>query len=264
MLSDYRNLININTELIIVNSLLTKNLSLNIINPLINNNFNILLPLINYQNINLISKQGVFPFSTNEENRRDSVSSSESSNLFTNSENNDALFKEATNFINNKRFPSKRPRKENKDNIRKKIKRGFFNNALVRKLNCKLKNIGSPKYFEKFPQYFASDVNQQRNKEILNITLGEIFEKKELFTHENEKGLLNYSHNLKVVQSEEIKENEEFKKIFNKSFRKLYEEYVNSNEFKIDEINRLKEKNGEVYVKNYIYLAKHLIEFFSQ
>ena len=151
MLSDYRNLININTKLIIVNSLLTKNLSLNIINPLINNNFNILLPLINYQNINLISKQGVFPFSTNEENRRDSVSSSESSNLFTNSENNDALFKEATNFINNKRFSSKRPRKENKDNIRKKIKRGFFNNALVRKLNCKLKNIGSPKYFEKFP-----------------------------------------------------------------------------------------------------------------
>ena len=135
---------------------------------------------------------------------------------------------------------------------------------MVRKLNCKLKNIGSPKYFEKFPQYFVSDVNQQRNKEILNITLGEIFEKKELFTHENEKGLLNYSHNLKVVQSEEIKENEEFKKIFNKSFRKLYEEYVNSNEFKIDEINRLKEKNGDEYVKNYIYLAKHLIEFFSQ
>ena len=66
------------------------------------------------------------------------------------------------------------------------------------------------------------------------------------------------------MQSEEIKENEEFKKIFNKSFRELYEEYLNSNEFKIDEINRLKEKNGEVYVKNYIYLAKHLIEFFSQ
>ena len=58
-----------------------------------------------------------------------------------------------------------------------------------------------------------------------------------IFTHENEKGLLNYSHNLKVVQNDEIKENEEFKKIFNKSFSELYEEYINSNEFKIDEIN---------------------------
>ncbi len=225
------------TELIFINSLLAKNLSLNGINILINNNFNVLLPLINYLNINPILKEGVFPFSINKENSRDSVSSSISTNLFTNSENNSALFTEETYFINYKRFPSKRPRKENKDNIRKKIKRGFFNNALVKKLNDKLKSIGSNLYFEKFPQYFVSDVNQQRNKEIMNITLGEIFEKKELFTHENEKGLLNYSHNLKVVQNDEIKENEEFKKIFNKSFSELYEEYINSNEFKIDEIN---------------------------
>ena len=67
-----------------------------------------------------------------------------------------------------------------------------------------------------------------------------------------------------MVQSEEVKENEELKKIFNKSFRELYEEYVHSNEFNIDEISRLKKKNGDEYVKNYIYLAKHLIEFFSQ
>ena len=166
--------------------------------------------------------------------------------------------------MNNKRFPIKRPRKENKDNIRIKIKRGFFNNALIKKLNDKLKSIGSNKYFEKFPQYFVSDVNQKRNQIILDNTLGEIFEKKELFIHENKKGLLNYSHNLKAVQSEEIKENEELKKIFNKSFRELFEEYVNSYEFKINEISRLKRKNGDEYVKRYIYLAKHLIEFFSQ
>jgi len=260
---DIRNLNNIPTELIIINSLLDKNTSPNGLNTLINNNFNIILPLIYYPNINLIFKDSVFPFPSNIKNKSDSFSSV-STNLFTNTENNSALFKEETNFINNKRFPTKRPRKENKDNIRKKIKRGFFNNALVKKLNDKLKSIGSHNYFEKFPQYFASDVNQKRNKEILNMTLLEIFEKKELYIHENEKGLLNYSHNLNVVQSEEVKENEELKKIFNKSFRELYEEYVHSNEFNIDEISRLKKKNGDEYVKNYIYLAKHLIEFFSQ
>ena len=96
------------------------------------------------------------------------------------------------------------------------------------------------------------------------MTLREIFEKKELFIHENEKGLSNYSHNLKVVESEEIRENEEFKKILNKSFRELFEEYINSDEFKIEEINRLKKKNGEEYISKYIYLAKNLIEFFSK
>ena len=47
---DNRNLNNIPTELIIINSLLDKNTSPNGLNTLINNNFNILLPLIYYPN----------------------------------------------------------------------------------------------------------------------------------------------------------------------------------------------------------------------
>ena len=39
-----------------------------------------------------------------------------------------------------KRLSNRRQRKDNKDNIRKKIKRGFFNNALINKLNEILKN----------------------------------------------------------------------------------------------------------------------------
>ena len=66
------------------------------------------------------------------------------------------------------------------------------------------------------------------------------------------------------MESREIQENEEFKKILNKSFRELFEEYINSDEFKIEEINRLKKKNGAEYISKYIYLAKTLIEFFSK
>ena len=71
--------------------------------------------------------------------------------------------------------------------------------------------------------------------------------------------------NLKIVQSEEIKKNEKFQKILNKTFRELYEEYLNSDEFKIIEKNRLEEKNlDDDYIKRYINLSENLIEFFSQ
>ena len=173
--------------------------------------------------------------------------------------------KDEINFLGNKRLSYRRQRKDNKDNIRTKIKRGFFNSALINKLNDKLKSIGSTKYFMKFPQNFVSDISQKRNKEIVNMTLKEIFEKKELYKQENEIGFDNYLHNLKVIQSEIIKENSEFKKILNKTFRELYEEYINSDEFKIGEIGRLKEhKMEDDYIKKYIYLSRELIDFFNQ
>ena len=172
--------------------------------------------------------------------------------------------KDEINFLGNKRLSYRRQRKDNKDNIRTKIKRGFFNSALINKLNDKLKSIGSTKYFMKFPQNFVSDISQKRNKEIVNMTLKEIFEKKELYKQENEIGFENYLHNLKVIQSEIIKENSEFKKILNKTFRELYEEYINSDEFKIGEIGRLKEhKMEDDYIKKYIYLSRELIDFFN-
>ena len=77
--------------------------------------------------------------------------------------------------------------------------------------------------------------------------------------------LNNYLHNMKILQDEEIKENEEFKIILNENISELYEEYINSDEFKISEINRLKKyKMQDRYIAKYINLAKNLIEFFNQ
>lgn len=186
------------------------------------------------------------------------------SNLFTNTEKNYDFVRTGENKLKRKRGKYRRPRKENQDNIRRKIKRGFFNHALIRELNDKLKSFKIKNYFEKFPKHFVDDVNRKRNKDILNLTLKEIFEKKELYLFKNNVSLNNYFYNLKIIQSEDIKENEELKKIFNKTFRELYEEYLVSDEFKIDEINRLKKENGDEYISKYIALAKNLIEFFSQ
>ena len=186
------------------------------------------------------------------------------SNLFTNTEKNSVLVRNEENRLKRKRGKKRRPRKENQDNIRRKIKRGFFNNSLIKKLNEKLQSIKIIKYFEKFPQHFVNDVNRKRNKDILNLTLREIFEKKELYSLKDKLCLYNYLHNLEVLESEDIKDNEEFKKIFNKTFRELYEEYINSDEFEKDEINRLKKKNEDEYISKYIYLAKYLLEYFTQ
>ena len=169
--------------------------------------------------------------------------------------------KEKNILLKRKRLEKRRRRRDNQDNIRKKIKRGFLNNALYNKLNKKLKEIGSKLFLEKFPQKFACDVVKKTNKLILNMKLEEIFEMKELY---NEKELKNYYHNLKVVKNKEIQENEELKKILNKKYYELFEEYINSDEFIIDEINRLKKnKMHNTYIEKYIYLAENFIEFFS-
>ena len=63
---------------------------------------------------------------------------------------------------------------------------------------------------------------------------------------------------MKILQDEEIKENEEFKIILNENISELYEEYINSDEFKISEINRLKKyKMQDIYIlQNILILRK--------
>ena len=82
-----------------------------------------------------------------------------------------------------------------------------------------------------------------------------------IYTFKDKNGQENYSHNLKVI--EKIKNNGVFTKILNKTFSELYEEYLDSDEFKIDEINRLKERKMENnYIRRYKDIAKDLINFF--
>lgn len=184
--------------------------------------------------------------------------------LFTNTENPPILEVKDSDISFLKR-KKRMPRKYNKDNIRKKIKREFLNNVLIKKLNQKLKSFGSNLYFLRFPQSFVGDILIRTNREILNMKLREIFEKKEIINPMNGIDLMNYEHNLKVVKSGDITENEEFQKILNMTYCELFEEYLNSDEFKIDVVIQLKQKKmTDDYIKKYIYLSKHFIEFFRE
>ena len=154
----------------------------------------------------------------------------------------------------------KRKRKDNTDNKRRKIKRSFLNETLINLLNEELKFIGSKLYFMKFPHKFVSDVTRKTNKKILYLTLKEIFENIKLYDN-NE--LNNYYHNLNVLKNKQIQENEEMKTIINKTYIDLFTEYINSDEFKTGEINRLREKNmKESYIEDYKFVANGMIDFY--
>ena len=188
------------------------------------------------------------------------VEHKEAGSLFNRIENESSTEEEIS--YQQKRHRIKRRRREHQDNIRKKIKRNFLNKALIKKINSLIKNKGDKILFEKFQQHFVSDVTRKSNKQLINMTLAEIFKKKELY-HVNE--LKYYYHNLELVNSKNIQENNELKNILDKTYKQIFEEYLNSKEFKIDEINRLKKnKMDNEYIKKYKYLAKHFIEFYSE
>ena len=186
------------------------------------------------------------------------VSNPEKDSIFTRMENDSS---KEERLCQKKRYKEKRRRRENQDNIRKKLWRGFLNRGVIKKNNTILINVESESFFEKFQQHFINNVTRKVNQELMNMTLEEIFEKKELY---QESELKQYEHNLNLIKSKEIQENEELKKILNKKLYIIYEDYINSKEFLIDEINRLRNKKMEnEYIERLKYLAKHFIEFVS-
>ena len=67
------------------------------------------------------------------------------------------------------------------------------------------------------------------------------------------------------MENKEVKEIEEFSDILNKKYFELFNEYINSKEFNIGEINRLKNNNMDnIYIERYIYQSKHFIEYFAE
>ena len=159
--------------------------------------------------------------------------------------------------LKRKRFKSRRRRRENEDNIRKKIKTRFLNGYLIKKINFIIKYNRC--YFTKFPQKFVTKISKEENKKLLNMTLIEIFETEKLYPLDD----LHFKHNFKVLEKKEIKENSKLMEILNKKYCELFVEYINSKEFKIDEINRLNNKFDISYVKSYKSISKNFIKFFE-
>ena len=171
-------------------------------------------------------------------------------------------------------------RKENPDNIRKKVKQKFLK-SLKNKINIKLNFEKSEYLFDFFPQVFIANINRQKNKTIINNKLIELLNTNFFAEYENEnlikdkeldnflkKKKINekkYDHNLKVIEylekNENIKKKINFDYIKGMTFGELFKEYLESREFEKD-ILKLKQKENPEYIKNYINNFVIFIFFF--
>ena len=158
------------------------------------------------------------------------------------------------------RSKNKRRRREYHDNIRKKIKRNFFNKILVKKMNKELKKDGSRKYFALFPQEIVADVTRKRNKKLLNMTLRQVITNSELY---KSKSYNNFIHNINVLESLNDSKNNILENLLNSKYSELFAQYLKSDSFEND-VNKLKQKEEkEIYIERYEYLSKTWLEFFS-
>ena len=165
-----------------------------------------------------------------------------------------------SNFKVKKRSKIRQCRFTYKDLIEQKIKRNFFNGYLVKKLNAILKSENFELYFKKFPKCFTNNVSKTDNSKFLLMTLGDIIKEKVLY-----KGSLkNYEHNLKVLNEIEKEKTKINDILLNKTFNEEYEDYLDSNEYKI-KIEKIKQnyKGKDEYIKKYICLSKHFLELFQ-
>ena len=170
-------------------------------------------------------------------------------NLFTNIKHDDK--NEISYEDQIKRFSVKRDRYKNKDNILKKIITAFFNFYLLNAINLKLQNLGIKNYFEKFS---LNHINKKNKIKIMNMTLKQFIEK-------NESSKKKVDHNVYILNILEKYKKPVLKRILNTSLKELYEAYINSDEFKVNEINRLKKKNmNDWYINRYIFLSKNFLK----
>jgi hypothetical protein len=157
-------------------------------------------------------------------------------------------------------------RKYYSDLIRKKIKARFYK-YLKGSINEKLKLAGSIKFFGFIPQSFISNISKEYNISFLNLTFEDFLSQNLCIGKENKKSTLDkYHHNLSVLEylknNKEISRKSNFNNIKNMKLYEIYDEYLNSKEFKMD-ISKLKQqKETDKYIKKYIIRAINLIDYF--
>ena len=171
-------------------------------------------------------------------------------------------------------------RKLKPDNIRKKIK-SIFLKLLKQKINQKLTIAESKLHFDCLPQCFISNITKKgNNNNILNMTLkelmltnfldksmGKTFLRKRDRNSDLKKERIKYAKNVKIInyleKNPKISKKANFNIIQKMTVTSLFNEYLESKEFE-ENIIKLKEKEDDEYIKDYIIKAYDFIKYFSQ
>ena len=131
----------------------------------------------------------------------------------------------------------KKQRKNNSDNIRRKIKARFLK-SLKNTLNQRLKYASSIYFFDYLPSKFITNIAKLANRGILNKTFTQIFSEKLVDNYENAVNFDKRQNNKLVIlyleNNETISERSHYKYYKNMKYSEIYEEYLNSREFEED------------------------------
>ena len=172
-------------------------------------------------------------------------------------------------FFSRMKTIKKKNRKNNNDNIRKKIKTRFLK-TLKNTVNNKLKLAGSKKLFSFLQQKFIINISKEMNKDILDLTFKEIFSTNFCQSgNKDDANIRKFYENLKVLEylenNKDICQKSSYNDFKNMKYYQIFEEYLRSKEFEI-EVNNLKQQfgNDDKYIKKYIKLAYGLNEYFIQ
>jgi hypothetical protein len=159
-------------------------------------------------------------------------------------------------------------RKDNSDNIRKKVKSRFLK-VLKNVINEKLKLAGSKKFFNFLPQTFVSNVSKDKNKDMFDSTFKDIFTRNFCEDKDgNQPDVKKYHHNLSVIEylekNKEIAEKSNYNNFKNMKFYQIFYEYLKSKEFELEIVSLKMERENEKYIREYIFKACNFIEFLFQ
>ena len=178
----------------------------------------------------------------------------------------------------------KRQRKNDKDNIRKKIK-GQLHREINHIITENLKKSNCKIYIEDFctfPQCFLTDVAHDFNRKFFGFTFEELIEKdflsdlkqdknpkkdkkqnyitikNEIEKYKNNKNILNY-----LNENPEINNISGFDKIKKMKYVDILKAYFLSGEFENSIINMIKQKEDNYYIEKYVNTALTYVDYYS-
>lgn len=137
------------------------------------------------------------------------------------------------------------------DSMRKRIKTAV-NNYIFRKLNFLIRNEKSQIYFLKLPIYFSDNLNLHINKEIIFMTIRDIFSKIPPICSETDKKRV--MHNISIMNDVKVSQVDA---ILSKTWKEMFEEFVKSTDL-VRCLDHIFKSDGPLY---HSYFKKQLEQF---
>ena len=173
-------------------------------------------------------------------------------NLFTLCKKRKRAMNEKNEEIRNK----KKYEGSRQDNDRTKFIRKVLNIYWYKKI-VDATNQNSENHIKKFAEKFIYKISKVENKEYLDMTLKDFYEKKELYQLCEPKIIKShFEHNIKIIEA--LKDNPTIDNLLSKKYEDLIREYMDSTEYKkyTETLYGYKGKKFQYFVKNFISNSK--------